>query len=55
MAEAHGANPRVLKFANKIDQSQMAEIRLMQEWLTRERPVRARHVVVAHTCRCPEC
>lgn len=33
MAVAHGANPRVLKFANKIDQSQVAEIRLMQEWL----------------------
>lgn len=33
MAAAHGATPRVLKFANKIDQSQQAEIRLMQEWL----------------------
>src|SRR5262249_16486078 len=33
MAAAHGANPRVLKFANKIDQSQIAEIRLMQQWL----------------------
>jgi uncharacterized protein (DUF305 family) len=33
MAAAHGANPRVLKFANKIDQSQIAEIRLMQDWL----------------------
>jgi uncharacterized protein (DUF305 family) len=33
MAVAHGATPRVLKFANKIDQSQQAEIRLMQEWL----------------------
>jgi len=33
MAAAHGANPRVLKFATKIDQSQVAEIRLMQEWL----------------------
>jgi uncharacterized protein (DUF305 family) len=33
MAAAHGANPRVLKFANKIDQSQIAEIRLMQGWL----------------------
>jgi len=33
MATAHGATPRVLKFANKIDQSQQAEIRLMQEWL----------------------
>ncbi len=35
MAAAHGANPRVLKFANKIDQSQIAEIRLMQDWLRR--------------------
>jgi len=33
MAEAHGANPRVLKLATKIDQSQVAEIRIMQEWL----------------------
>ena len=33
MAEAHGANPRVLRLANKIDQSQVAEIRIMQEWL----------------------
>src|SRR5262245_61989966 len=35
MAAAHGANPRVLKFATKIDQSQIAEIRLMQDWLVR--------------------
>lgn len=35
MANAHGANPRVLKFANKIDQSQIAEIALMQQWLRR--------------------
>ena len=33
LAVARGANPRVLKFANKIDQSQQAEIRLMQDWL----------------------
>jgi uncharacterized protein (DUF305 family) len=33
MAEAHGANPRVLRLATKIDQSQVAEIRIMQEWL----------------------
>ncbi len=33
MAESHRANPRVLKLAIKIDQSQVAEIRLMQEWL----------------------
>jgi uncharacterized protein (DUF305 family) len=35
LAVGHGANPRVLKFANKIDQSQIAEIRLMQQWLNR--------------------
>jgi uncharacterized protein (DUF305 family) len=33
MAEAHGASPRLLRLAIKIDQSQVAEIRLMQEWL----------------------
>ena len=33
LAAARGANPRVLRFANKIDQSQLAEIGLMQEWL----------------------
>jgi uncharacterized protein (DUF305 family) len=33
MAAAHGANPRLLKFASKINQSQQAEIRLMQDWL----------------------
>jgi uncharacterized protein (DUF305 family) len=35
MAAGHHADPRVLKLANKIDQSQVAEIRIMQEWLTR--------------------
>ena len=35
MAAAHGANPRLLKLANKIDQSQIAEIKLMQDWLHR--------------------
>jgi uncharacterized protein (DUF305 family) len=35
MAASHGANPRVLKLANKIDQSQLPEIRIMQEWLRR--------------------
>jgi uncharacterized protein (DUF305 family) len=35
MAAAHGANPRVLKLATKIDQSQVAEIRIMQNWLLR--------------------
>lgn len=33
MAESHGANPRVLRLAQKIDQSQVSEIRIMQEWL----------------------
>ena len=33
MAQAHGANPRVLRLATKIDQSQVAEIRIMQQWL----------------------
>ena len=35
MAESHGANPQVLKLSNKIDQSQIPEIRIMQVWLTR--------------------
>ena len=35
MAESHGANPQVLKLSNKIDQSQMPEIRIMQNWLQR--------------------
>src|SRR6476620_12700451 len=33
LAAGREASPRVLKFATKIDQSQQAEIRLMQEWL----------------------
>src|SRR3954468_18888882 len=33
MAAGRQASPRLLKFATKIDQSQQAEIRLMQEWL----------------------
>lgn len=33
LAAARGANPRVLRFANKIDQSQAVEIRQMQDWL----------------------
>jgi uncharacterized protein (DUF305 family) len=33
MAEARGANARLLRFAQKIDQSQRAEIVLMQDWL----------------------
>ncbi len=33
MAAAHGASPHLLKFAQKIDQSQIVEIRLMQQWL----------------------
>ena len=37
MAVSHGANPRVQRFAQKIDQGQAAEIRLMQEWLVANR------------------
>src|SRR5215472_7741806 len=33
LAAAHNASPHLLKFAQKIDQSQQAEIRLMQQWL----------------------
>ena len=33
MAASHGASPRLQKFATKIDQSQRAEIHLMQGWL----------------------
>jgi uncharacterized protein (DUF305 family) len=33
LAESHKANPKLLKLANKIDQSQVAEIRIMQGWL----------------------
>lgn len=35
MAEAHGANPQVLKLSMKIDQSQVPEILIMQGWLRR--------------------
>ena len=37
MAESHGANPQVLKLSNKIDQSQVPEIRIMQLWLERNK------------------
>jgi len=35
MAASHGANPQVLKLSNKIDQSQVPEILIMQQWLKR--------------------
>ncbi len=35
MATSHGANPQVLKLSNKIDQSQVPEIFIMQQWLKR--------------------
>lgn len=35
MAEANGANPSVLKLSRKIDQSQVPEIQIMQQWLRR--------------------
>jgi uncharacterized protein (DUF305 family) len=33
LAQSHGANAHLLKFTQKIDQSQTAEIKLMQDWL----------------------
>lgn len=35
LAERNGANSRLVMFAQKIDQSQIAEIALMQDWLRR--------------------
>ncbi len=35
LAEQNGANPQVLKLSTKIDQSQIPEIVIMQEWLRR--------------------
>ncbi len=35
MAEKNGANPQVLKLSRKIDQSQVPEIIIMQQWLRR--------------------
>ena len=35
LAVSHGANPRVLALATMIDQSQIPEIRIMQNWLRR--------------------
>ncbi len=48
MAESHGANPQVLKLSNKIDQSQVPEIHIMQAWLARNGQYAPRYVVVAH-------
>lgn len=35
LAESNGANPQVLKLSRKIDQSQIPEILIMQDWLRR--------------------
>ena len=35
LAEKNGANPQVLKLSRKIDQSQVPEIDIMQQWLRR--------------------
>jgi uncharacterized protein (DUF305 family) len=35
MAESNGASPQVLKLSRKIDQSQVPEILIMQDWLRR--------------------
>jgi len=37
MASSHGANPQVLRLSNKIDQSQVPEIHIMQDWLKRNK------------------
>ena len=37
MAKSHGANPQVLRLSSKIDQSQVPEIRIMQDWLERNK------------------
>jgi len=37
MATSHGANPQVLRLSSKIDQSQVPEIRIMQDWLVRNK------------------
>ena len=37
MAKSHGANPQVLRLSAKIDQSQVPEIHIMQDWLKRNR------------------
>jgi uncharacterized protein (DUF305 family) len=37
MAKSHGANPQVLRMSSKIDQSQVPEIRIMQDWLERNK------------------
>ena len=37
MAKSHRANPQVLRLSNKIDQSQVPEIRIMQLWLQRNK------------------
>ena len=37
MAKSHGANPQVLRLSAKIDQSQVPEIHIMQDWLKRNK------------------
>jgi uncharacterized protein (DUF305 family) len=37
MAKSHRANPQVLRLSAKIDQSQVPEIRIMQDWLERNK------------------
>jgi hypothetical protein len=37
MATSHGANSAVLRMSNKIDQSQVPEIHIMQDWLRRNK------------------
>jgi len=37
LAESHGANSQVLRLSKKIDQSQVPEIHIMQDWLQRNK------------------
>jgi len=52
LAAEHGADPRFLRFAIKIDQSQTAEIRLMRGWLVDQGQV-APDTAAYHTMMMP--
>ena len=52
LAEERGADPRLIRFAKKIDQSQISEIALMQEWL-RDRGQVAPDTSAYHTITMP--
>lgn len=52
LAEERAADPRLIRFAQKIDQSQLAEIAQMQEWL-RDRKQVAPDTSAYHTIMMP--